>query len=57
MLSSIDKMMRQKKDIKSILDMSNQKILKEGYGFSDKEIVLADSIWRKLSARRLNRNK
>jgi len=57
MLSDIDKMMRQKKDIKSILAISNQKILKEGYGFSDGEIALADSIWKKLSARRLNRNK
>jgi adenine-specific DNA methylase len=57
MLSHIDKMMRQKKDIKSILEMSNQKILKEGYGFSDNEITLADSIWKKLSSRRLNRNK
>jgi adenine-specific DNA methylase len=56
-LSDIDRMMRQKKDIKSILDVSNQKILKEGYGFSDGEIILADSIWRKLSARRLNRKK
>ena len=55
--SYIDKMMRQKKNIKSILEMSNQKILKEGYGFSEREIILADSIWKKLSSRRLNRNK
>ena len=57
MFLSIDKMMRQKKSIESILAISNQTILKEGYGFSDREIILADSIWRKLSARRLNRNK
>ena len=56
-LLSIDKMMRQKKDIASILAMSNQKILKEGCGFSDREIMIADNIWKKLSARRLNRNK
>ena len=54
---SIDKMMRQKKDISVILEMSNQIILKEGFGFSDKEVMLADSIWKKLSARRLNRKK
>lgn len=56
-LSSIDTMIRQKKDINYILNISNQKILKDGYGFTDKEIKLADSIWKKLSARRLNRNK
>jgi hypothetical protein len=56
-LSSIDTMIRQKKDINYILNISNQKILKGGYGFTDKEIKLADSIWKKLSARRLNRNK
>jgi adenine-specific DNA methylase len=57
MLLSIDKMIRQKKPIETILEISNQAILKEGYGFSDREITLADSIWKKLSARRLNRNK
>jgi adenine-specific DNA methylase len=57
LLPDIDKMMRQKKDIKSILDMSNQFILKNGYGFTDSEIGLADNIWKKLSTRRLNRNK
>ena len=57
LLLNIDKMMRQKQDINAILAMSNQKILKEGYGFSDREIILADSIWKKLSARRLNRKK
>ena len=54
---SIDKMMRQKKSIESTLEMSNQTILKEGYGFSESEIILADRIWKKLSARRLNRKK
>jgi adenine-specific DNA methylase len=53
----IDKMMRKKASINDILKITNQKILKEGYGFTDKEIKLADSIWKKLSARRLNRNK
>ena len=53
----IDKMMREKASINDILKITNQKILKDGYGFTDKEIQLADSIWRKLSARRLNRGK
>lgn len=29
----------------------------KGYGFTSKEIKLADGIWKKLSARRLNRSK
>lgn len=57
LLSTIDKMMREKKNIDEILKITNKQILKDGYGFTDKEIKLADSIWKKLSARRLNRNK
>lgn len=57
MLQEIDQMIREKKSIEDILKITNQQILKKGYGFSDKEIKLADSIWKKLSARRLNRNK
>lgn len=57
LLSTIDKMMREKKSINEILKITNKQILKDGYGFTDKEIKLADSIWKKLSSRRLNRNK
>lgn len=57
LLEVIDKMMREKKGIDEILKITNEIILKDGYGFTDKEIKLADSIWKKLSARRLNRNK
>jgi len=57
LLETIDKMMRSKKSIDDILKITNQQILKGCYGFSEKEITLADSIWRKLSARRLNRGK
>ena len=57
LLDTIDKMMREKKSIDDILKITNKQILKDGYGFTDKEIKLADSIWKKLSARRLNRNK
>jgi hypothetical protein len=46
-----------KKSIDEILKITNKQILKDGYGFTDKEIKLADSIWKKLSARRLNRGK
>jgi len=57
LLSSIDSMMREKKSIDEILKITNKQILKNGYGFTDKEIILADRIWKKLSARRLNRSK
>jgi predicted Zn-ribbon and HTH transcriptional regulator len=57
LLATIDKMMRDKKSIDEILKITNKQILKDGYGFTDKEVKLADSIWKKLSARRLNRNK
>ena len=57
LLATIDKMMRNKKSIDEILKITNNQILKVGYGFTDKEIKLADSIWKKLSDRRLNRKK
>jgi adenine-specific DNA methylase len=53
----IDSMMRERRDINDILYFTNEKILKVGYGFSDKEIKVADRIWKKLSTRRLNRSK
>jgi adenine-specific DNA methylase len=57
LLSTIDTMMREKKCIDDILKITNEQILKNGYEFTDKEIMLADSIWKKLSARRINRSK
>lgn len=57
LLPLIDKMIRNKKDISEILKVTNQKILKENFGFSDSDIKLADKIWKKLSSRRLNRGK
>jgi adenine-specific DNA methylase len=57
LLHQIDQMMRTNKSIDEILKITNEQILKKGYGFTDKEIKLADSIWKKLSARRLNRSR
>ncbi len=57
LLGQVDKMMRTNKSINEILKLTNEQILKQRYGFTDKEIRLADSIWKKLSARRLNRSK
>ena len=55
LLKWLDKNMRDKEGIETILEQTNNVILKEGYGLSDKEISLATSIWKKLSNRRLNR--
>lgn len=57
LLSQIDKLIRDKTDIQKVLKITNQIVLKEHYGLTQKEINLAHSIWEKLSARRLNRNK
>ncbi len=57
LLPIIDKMIRDKKDISEILEITNNKILKENYGLTSEEIDLADGIWKKLSNRRLNRGK
>ncbi len=57
LLPEIDKGIREKKDINEILAITNQKILKEIFGFSNLEIKIADKIWKKLSKRRLNRGK
>lgn len=57
LLPTIDNLIREKKDISEILKITNEKILKENCGLTDKEINLADNIWKKLSNRRLNRGK
>jgi len=57
LLPEIDKMIRKKIDISDILSVTNKKILKDNFGLSDDDIVLADNIWKKLSRRRLNRGK
>ena len=55
MIEKLDYMFREKKNIDEILAYSDEIILKKGFGFSDNEIKLANSIWKKLSGRRLNR--
>jgi adenine-specific DNA-methyltransferase len=57
LLPIIDKMMREKKSISEILKFTNERILKQNYGFSNKDIAMADSIRTKLSQRRLNRGR
>lgn len=57
LLVTIDKMMREKKSIDEILKITDIKILKELYNFTEKEILIANNIWKKLSKRRINRKK
>jgi len=57
LLPVIDEMIRSKKDITELLNITNEVILKNNYGLKDEEIELANSIWRKLSNRRLNRGR
>lgn len=57
LLPAIDKLIRDKTDIEEVLKITNQTILKDHYGLTQKEIKLAHTIWKKLSARRLNRGK
>jgi adenine-specific DNA-methyltransferase len=57
LLPVIDKLIRDKVDIGEVLKVTNEIILKKHYGLSDREVALANSIWKKLSSRRLNRGK
>ena len=57
LLLTIDQLIRNKTDIDEILKITNQVILKEHFGLTQKEIKLAHRIWKKLSSRRLNRGK
>lgn len=57
LLPKIDKLIRNKTSIEEVLKITNQVILKEHFGLTQKEINLAHSIWKKLSSRRLNRGK
>ena len=57
LLAEIDERVRKKIDIELILDTTDRIILRRHYGLTDEEIQLARTIWRKLSARRMNRGK
>jgi len=57
LLDEIDIMMRKKFSIENVLEYTNNIILKDRCGFSSLEIEIANNIWKKLSGRRLNRNK
>jgi len=57
LLLKIDSQIRNKTSIDEILEITNKIILKENYGMTDEEISMSHIIWKKLSARRLNRGK
>lgn len=54
-LKEIDSMMREGKTIQEILEFTDPIILEDGYGFSESEIKIANTVWKKLLKRRLNR--
>jgi adenine-specific DNA-methyltransferase len=57
LLEEIDTHLRNKNNIQEILKITDNFILKKGFGFSSKEIKIANDIWSKLSQRRINRSK
>jgi len=57
LLNEIDSMIRKGKDIFSVLAITNDEILRKQFNFSKSEILLTESIWKKLSNRRLQRGK
>lgn len=57
LLCLIDSLIREKKPIEEILELTNKQILQKNYGLSDVEVEFANNIWKKLSNRRLNRGK
>lgn len=54
-LKDIDHFLRKKSNINDVLNFTDQILLKENFGMSSSEINTANRIWKKLSARRLNR--
>lgn len=56
LVEGIDKMLRENKSIHDILKVTNEKVLKNNYGFNNYDIIIAESIREKLMLRRLNRS-
>lgn len=57
LLPFINTTIREKKHISEVLKITNKQILQKNFGFPSSDIKLANSIWEKLSLRRLNRGK
>ncbi len=56
LLGEIDGMLRKGKDIDEILQITDEIILRDRAGLSEKQIQMANRIWKKLLNRRLGRN-
>ena len=52
---TIDRMLRKKSSADEILDYTDEIILQNGMGLSQKEVKMARSIWKKIINRRLTR--
>jgi len=48
LLTYIDKELKNGTDIKTILKVINEKILREGFAFTRKDVNLVHGIWKKL---------
>lgn len=57
LLSNIDSMLRKGAAITDILDFTDKVLLVNNLGFTDRQILTARNIWRKLSSRRLERGR
>jgi len=57
LLEELDKLFRKKISIDKILNLTDYEILKKNLGFDQTDINILNNIWRKLSSRRINRNK
>ena len=57
LLGTIDLMMRRGDTIDAILRQTDQVILRDRAGFDESDVATANGVWKKLLARRLNRNR
>lgn len=51
----LDQMIREKRTSDEILDFTDDVLLRQGMGFTEREIAMSRNIWHKLMGRRLNR--
>ena len=51
----LDKMLREKTPADKMLDYTDEVLLRQGMGFSEREVKMSRSIWHKLMGRRLSR--
>ena len=57
LLSEIDKHLRDNRNISELLETTDKFFLTDNFGLAQKDVDLANSIWKKLQKRRLSRSK